>query len=67
MCVVRDISERKRSAALREHHAHLEELVGQRTADLRTLVKAMAGREICHVQVCYFIRYPRPVAPAHRW
>ena len=55
VCVVRDLSGRKQAAALRKHHAHLEELVAQCIADLRTLVKAMAGREICHVQVCYFI------------
>jgi len=49
-----EITERKRaeadivraSEALREHREHLEELVAERTADLRKMVNAMAGREV---------------------
>ena len=32
--------------ALRKHHEHLEELVRERTAELRKMVNLMAGREV---------------------
>ncbi len=39
--------ERKRAEeALRQHREHLEELVRERTAELRKIVNAMAGREV---------------------
>jgi PAS domain S-box-containing protein len=42
-----DITDRKQvEEELREHREHLEKLVAERTAELRTLVNAMAGREV---------------------
>jgi PAS domain S-box-containing protein len=42
-----DVTERKRAEeALREHREHLEELVAERTADLKKMINAMAGREV---------------------
>ncbi len=45
--VARDITERKQAEdALREYQEHLEDLIAERTAELRKLVNAMAGREV---------------------
>lgn len=41
-----DVTERKQAEQeLEKHREHLEDLVRERTAELRTIVKAMAGRE----------------------
>jgi len=43
----RDLSERKRAEQeLREHRDHLEEIVAERTADMRKVINSMAGREV---------------------
>ena len=43
----KDITEAKKAEEeLRQHREHLEEMVRERTAELRTIVKAMSGREV---------------------
>jgi PAS domain S-box-containing protein len=45
--IVQDITDRKEAEEeLTKYRQHLEDLVGERTADLRSLVSAMAGREV---------------------
>lgn len=57
---IRDITERKRAEKeLRKYREHLEELVAQRTADLRKIVNAMAGREVRMAELKEVIRQLR--------
>jgi len=45
--IVRDITERRRQEKeLARHRDHLEELVEERTRELRIMVNSMAGREV---------------------
>lgn len=47
MAIIRDITERKQAEAkIQNINAELEERVRERTAELRKLVAAMAGREV---------------------
>jgi PAS domain S-box-containing protein len=56
----RDITERKAAQEeLEKHREHLEELVAERTADLRKLVNAMAGREVRMAELKDVIRLLR--------
>jgi PAS domain S-box-containing protein len=60
MSMASDITKRKRvEEALHEHRDHLEEEVERRTAELRTLVNAMAGREIRMAELKKTIRQLR--------
>jgi CheY-like chemotaxis protein len=53
----REITERKDAEEeLKKHHGHLDELVRERTAELRKLVNAMAGREVRMAELKEVIR-----------
>jgi len=55
-----EIADRKRAEeALREHREHLEELVAERTAELRKMVNLMAGREVRMAELKGVIRQLR--------
>jgi CheY-like chemotaxis protein len=56
-----ELEEERRQAeeALRRHHEHLEELVRERTAELRKIVNAMAGREVRMAELKDVIRQLR--------
>ncbi len=57
---VQDITERVRAEEeLRKHREHLEDLVRERTAELRKLVNAMAGREVRMAELKDVIRQLR--------
>jgi PAS domain S-box-containing protein len=52
-----DITERQRvEAELQEYREHLEEMVEERTADLRKVINSMAGREIRMIELKDVIR-----------
>ncbi|MFZ5917279.1 MAG: PAS domain S-box protein [Chloroflexota bacterium] len=60
LAVVENITERKRAEEeLREYRERLEELVKERTADLKKLVNAMAGREVRMAELKDVIRQLR--------
>ena len=54
---VLDITARKQvEKELTKYREHLEELVGERTAELRKIVNAMAGREVRMIELKDVIR-----------
>jgi hypothetical protein len=58
--VARDITEQKRvQEALDKQQKDLEELVAERTAELRTMVDAMSGREVRMAELKGVIRQLR--------
>ena len=60
LAIARDITERKRAEdELKGHRDHLEELVAERTAELRRMVNLMAGREVRMAELKDVIRQLR--------
>ena len=58
--IATDITERKQAQLeLEQHRKHLQEMVDQRTAELRKMVTAMAGRETRMAQLKDIIRQLR--------